>query len=130
MTEIKEAVTLLYLNDEGKILSVSRKDNHLAVGMPGGKVDDNETKEDALIREVFEETGYEIYDLVYFFSVFDGHYNCTTFTARIANIGCPLPVNKKETGKVSWITWDDFKKGPFSDYNSALEKHYLSVTPL
>jgi 8-oxo-dGTP diphosphatase len=42
---------------EGKILAVSRKDNHSDLGLPGGKIEPGETPEQALIRELMQEIG-------------------------------------------------------------------------
>jgi 8-oxo-dGTP diphosphatase len=42
---------------DGKILAVSRKDNHADLGLPGGKIDPGETPEQALIRELGQEIG-------------------------------------------------------------------------
>ena len=49
---------LLFHNN--KILSVSRKSNHNDFNLFGGKLENDETWEEALIRECYEETGYSI----------------------------------------------------------------------
>lgn len=41
-------------------LSVSRKDDPNKIGFIGGKIDDGENPEQALIREVLEETGLHV----------------------------------------------------------------------
>ena len=43
-----------------KILAVSRKNNHSDFNLFGGKLENGETWEEALIRECYEETGYYI----------------------------------------------------------------------
>ena len=53
---MKRAVCLLNINKEG-ILSVTRKEDQTKFCMPGGKVEDDETSLEAIIREIFEETG-------------------------------------------------------------------------
>lgn len=56
---MKKAVCLLNINKEG-ILVVSRKEDISKFGMPGGKVEENETELEAIIREVFEETNVSL----------------------------------------------------------------------
>lgn len=55
----QRAVVAYILREDGKILSVTRKDTgeHSA---PGGKVEPGETSTAALLREVYEETGLRI----------------------------------------------------------------------
>lgn len=45
---------------ENQIVMVSRKDNHSSFGLPGGKMDGNETPYQAMVREVYEETGLTV----------------------------------------------------------------------
>ena len=80
----KYAVCALVLNSEGLILGVSRKDDHTAFGVPGGKVEDNETVVEALHREMLEETGYHIIigNELPFISDVDGY---TTATFKVKN---------------------------------------------
>ncbi len=40
-----------------RVLAVSRKNNHSDLGLAGGKIDPGETPEQALVRELREETG-------------------------------------------------------------------------
>jgi 8-oxo-dGTP diphosphatase len=58
------AVRVLLLNDEGKILIIKRstdsKTNSGKWELPGGKVDQGESFDQALIREVYEESGLKI----------------------------------------------------------------------
>lgn len=60
--ERRQSVALLFMKD-GKILSVSRLDNHLDVGLPGGKVEPGETLEEAARRETLEEVGVRILEM-------------------------------------------------------------------
>ena len=52
-------VVIGIVNKNGKILMIKRakKEGNLLWAFPGGKVEDGETKEQACIREVHEETG-------------------------------------------------------------------------
>ena len=54
---INKAVILLYFNPDNndQVLSVSRKDDHTLHGLPGGKVEPDETYLGSLVREIKEE---------------------------------------------------------------------------
>lgn len=62
MSNIKQAVILLYFNplNKDEVLCVSRKDDHTSYGLPGGKVEEEETYLASLVREIKEEVNVEI----------------------------------------------------------------------
>ena len=55
-------VVIGIVNYEGRILMIKRakREGNLVWGFPGGKVEVGETKEEACIREIYEETGINI----------------------------------------------------------------------
>lgn len=115
----KYAVCALVLNSEGLILGVSRKNDHTAFGVPGGKVEDNETVVEALHREMLEETGYHIIvdNELPFVSDVDG-YTTATFKATIDTSAIQWKVT--ETGVVKYVSKQTLLDGPFGQYNKQL----------
>jgi 8-oxo-dGTP pyrophosphatase MutT (NUDIX family) len=113
--------TLLTQTDQDgvKILSVSRRDDTDAYGLPGGKVEPNETLENAAKRELLEETGVEAISLRPIFTclcVGDVDYLTTTF---IVDRFKGTPSNKGQ-GDVRWATPEELIDGPFGEYNVKL----------
>jgi len=55
-------VVIGIVDKEGKILMIKRakKEDNLLWAFPGGKIEEGETKEQACIREVYEETGINV----------------------------------------------------------------------
>lgn len=105
----------------GLILAVSRKDNASAFGLPGGKIDPGETPEQAVVREVKEETGLDFSNVQPVFSrVCEGGidgiaYLTTTFVGDISG-----EISTQEKGIVAWVSEDILLDGPFGRYNEAL----------
>jgi 8-oxo-dGTP pyrophosphatase MutT (NUDIX family) len=98
------------------VLAVSRKDDPTAYGLPGGKVDPGETPMEAAVRELREETGYEITDLkaVFTSTEADG-FTTTTFTGTLGG-----KFGTTEAGQVSWVHPEALFRGPFAEYNRKL----------
>lgn len=117
----KAAMVLLF--NQGKILSVSRKDDPNAKGLVGGKVDVGETFLQAAVRECYEETGLEAFGLIPVFSRIDGDFFAIVYLAQWK--GEIHKTSEKESGVVEWVSWDELKTGPFGVYNAALEKSLI-----
>lgn len=116
------AVCALIFDIDGKILTVSRKDNPNDIGLPGGKVDEGESLEDAIKREVLEETGFTVSVLAPVYSGIEGNYKVTTFICVI-NKGITYKVpSQKETGIVSMESYKKLLYGSFRKYNTKLLK--------
>jgi 8-oxo-dGTP diphosphatase len=115
---MKEAVCALIYTENGKILGVSRKDRLDKFGLIGGKVDDGETPEQALLRETFEETGLTITSFEKIFERNADGFNCFTYLCKVKGT-----VNTSEAGIVKEVTWDELFAGPFGEYNLELFNH-------
>lgn len=64
---IRNSVRCFYIKDNN-VIAVKTKENNTKPGffdIPGGKIEDNETMEQAVIREYKEETGLDIKDPIY-----------------------------------------------------------------
>jgi 8-oxo-dGTP pyrophosphatase MutT (NUDIX family) len=114
----KLAVCALIFTDNGNILGVSRKDNLTHFGLIGGKVDEGETPEEALIRETFEETGLTVVDYEKIYEREDEKYICFTYLCQTTG-----EINSSEAGVVKEVTWNELCYGPFGEYNIGLYNH-------
>jgi len=109
------------------ILGISRKDNHKAFGLIGGKVDEGESCEQAIIREVDEETGFRFFILNKVFeriSLGEKDFTTTTFRGTI-DFYPPLDWKGQKAGEgiIKWCTKAELASGPFGLYNKNLFSH-------
>lgn len=140
---LRAACCMLLNQEDGTILSVSRKSNHADKGLPGGKCEHGETYRDAAIRELLEETGYLAEDLEPIFMADSDSGlpidNCKNPSLNSSN---KIPCNTvtfisksfrkvmdevTESGVVEWVSLDVICKGSFAKYNSALLRKYASM---
>lgn len=104
----------LIINKDGQVLAVSRKNDLHDFGFPGGKAEPNETPEDTLRREVYEETGLHVVNPRYLTEQTDENgYVCRLFVCdyhAANNYFEPYlwPTKKNETGRVQWMDWPEF----------------------
>lgn len=109
---------------DGKVLGVARKRDHNDWGLPGGKVDENETFAQAAVRELFEETGIRIsesdLDRASAFCALDRNaYVVVTYRA----VTDAEPSQQPDEAPVAWVSWDDLKRGSMKQYNTELEAY-------
>jgi 8-oxo-dGTP pyrophosphatase MutT (NUDIX family) len=115
------AVALIYKDIffQGKLIGVSRKNDPNDFGLPGGKLEGNESLYEAMVREVKEETGLVVKKAIpLFFRECDGFLSVVYLVEKYEGV-----ISTKEEGVVKWITFDDLKKGTFGEYNANLEEH-------
>ena len=132
MTE-KYSTCIIVINSiTGKLLTVSRKDNHKDLGLAGGKQEIGETPKQCAVRELKEETGLIALeeDLIEVYSCKARTSICTAFYAiKYSGEINPLP----NEGIVVWSEWDAImdESTTFHAYNRGLYKafkEYLANT--
>jgi 8-oxo-dGTP pyrophosphatase MutT (NUDIX family) len=123
------AVCLLAMRPDDTVLAVSRKDDHTAFGLPGGKVDPEDGNPDlddtfkhALVREVGEECGVVLdpdrLRVVYRGLCPGGKDGIGYWTVTMLYDGdLESASTQPGEGVVKWVSWDTLNDGPFAEYN-------------
>lgn len=134
--EIKLAGVMLIINDDGLILSISRRNNKEIFGLPGGKFDEDvdQSVEDTAIRETLEETSVRVRAFVSIYhriepaNTLDGiDFNSYTFYAKRWT-GTP---QNSEEGEVKWLTAEELtgSKAAFGKYNKDMLTVFKQMYP-
>ncbi len=110
------SVCSIVFNPSGYILSVSRKDDPNARGLPGGKVEPGETLKQAAVRETLEETGIRIWGLVAIMTRKSRVSTCRGFLAHYHS----GELSTEEAGIPAWVPPTHLLQGPFKEYNKQL----------
>jgi 8-oxo-dGTP pyrophosphatase MutT (NUDIX family) len=115
---MKRASTVLII-ENNKVLSVSRKDNHNDMNLIGGKCEENETFEDACVRECNEECGLTISNLTLVFTREHDGWEVQTFIPKTYTGS----IIESDEGIVRWVKPEVVMAGTFGVYNTELFKH-------
>lgn len=110
----------------GMFLTVSRKDDHTKFGLIGGKVDDGETLETALKREVLEETGLHVNILSSPFIDNIDDFKVHTYIVELDD-KYHQSLDSSETGLIKLNSKDsliDESVSPFYKYNIKVFEHF------
>tara|TARA_R110000796_G_scaffold215732_2_gene331728 strand:+ start:2401 stop:2847 length:447 start_codon:yes stop_codon:yes gene_type:complete len=113
---------VVLINEEGLICLVSRKEDHKDFGLPGGKLDGNETYEEAAIREVKEETGLTIKNLTMIFAMHRKGRMGHTFIAEYSG-----EVKTDEPHVVKWGKMKEAVDGKFGYWNELVRESLKSL---
>ena len=91
-TLVVDSVCLMVHDINGKLIVVSRKDNHSDLGMPGGKIEPGESAYYAIERECAEELGvdYLSADMQVLYVGHCGIHSTVCFVLRDSRNGCEI----------------------------------------
>ena len=120
MNTKKAVCGLLFHNN--KILSVSRKSNHNDFNLFGGKLESGETWKEALIRECYEETGYNINIIPVYYEAMCDDTLSRTYICVATDWHFDYP--ERDLAVVQYLSPSELTEGAFGDYNKALFKHF------
>jgi len=131
---VRTAVRALITNEEGRILILKRSNSDFCNGwwnLPGGKIDFGQTSEDAIIREIQEETQLECVSsefLFYMDNLPTSEYN-THFLTLFFKCQCDGEVIlNSESAEYHWLKPVELESFRLAfEHDSAIRK-YLNTT--
>jgi ADP-ribose pyrophosphatase YjhB (NUDIX family) len=137
LNSYKNKASCIFIDNGTKVLGVSRKNNYSDFGLVGGKIENNESYVECIIRETKEETGL-ILNPEKIIPIFTGVGETGKLCKNNSECNCVCfytqyyegTINTNETGVVDWIDYNDLKKGSFHKYNTIVleilkKNHYI-----
>lgn len=107
----RQGASILYVENDGKILAVSRGEDITNMNMPGGGIETGETPAEAAKRELWEETGLKVVEMFPLFSKISAgreihFFKVTKFQGRLKS---------SEEGIAKWVDPEILLQGQYSD---------------
>jgi 8-oxo-dGTP pyrophosphatase MutT (NUDIX family) len=111
---MKYSAQVVLINEEGLVLGVSRKDNHNSMGLPGGKMEDEDMGNIQITatRETKEETGLDVRNLQMIFATHKHGFMSYTYLGQYSG-----EINHNEPHVVKWVPMQVLINGSFGKYN-------------
>jgi 8-oxo-dGTP diphosphatase len=112
-------------NNDRLLLAISRKNNHKDTGLPGGKVEDGESLEEAMCRELKEEIGISVIGMERIFQYPCGIFQSHTFLIKDYE---ETPTSLEDGAIIKWVYPFEITRPEcsFKEYNKALFE-YLNI---
>lgn len=131
--QLKYAVCVCIVTDQDNIVSVSRKNNHALIGLPGGTVEEGEDNIFALVREIKEELEITVspHDLELCYEGYcetndsNVEYWVSTYMYKHVVVDREFNFQNAEGALVSTVKLDEMcldEKSSFAAYNSAFKR--------
>lgn len=134
---IMNAAACIIVNDDNQILLQLRGDDHFW-GLPGGIMELGETIEEAVNREVFEETGLELIQPTFLGTFYNPHkvwpngdeayILCHVFVARKTT--GTIVIDGDETLDLQFVTYPDLPPIDAVDHKQAIEFYFQQLNRL
>lgn len=124
MATKKSSSHVVVVNNDGEILCVSRKDDLNDFGLPGGKIEkDDSSPETAGIREVKEETGIDVHSTILLYAEHRrgsmGYtYLATSWSGEISH---------DEPHIAKWGSFCELVEGKYGEWNLKVFRSYTDL---
>lgn len=115
------ASCVLHVRHDGKVLAVARRGTLDQWGLPGGKLEQNESPLGAAARELIEETGMiALFHQEIYRGMDDLGNVVVTYVVKEVIGG----LEQGDAGPVEYVPWGHLTNGPFGRYNTELQKRW------
>lgn len=128
---IMNAAACIVVNENNEILLQLRGDDHFW-GLPGGIMEMGELPTESAVREVYEETGYNV-EITSFLGDYhnldkhwpggdSAHIICFIYTAKI--VSGKMVIDMDETLDLKWYSYDDLPEIDAIDHLNAIHDYF------